>query len=239
MKEGVAVNYEEWVDSIPPEISGDSLWKMEAYRLALFVADVGWHDVTKLIQDKRTVGLADQLYRALGSISANLAEGYSRGTGKDRARFYEYALGSARESRDWYFKGRHVPGKEVTSHRLRLVTQIVRLLLTMVPEQRGSHLREDRSEYAPDAQPYAGVDRTELDHLLRNVPLPQSHFTFHASRFKASSPPTSRQLPLLTTVTGRDYNESTPDIGESYAFRRRSRPLDAHADLDADTGAIA
>lgn len=106
---------------------------MEAYRLGLFAADVGWHDTTKLMRDKRTLELSDQLYRALGSISANLAEGYSRGTGRDRARFYEYALGSARESRDWYYKGRHILGPAVTTHRLSLLTQIIRLLLTMVP----------------------------------------------------------------------------------------------------------
>lgn len=95
---------------------------MEAYRLGLFAADVGWHDATKLIRDKRTLELSDQLYQALGSISANLAEGYSRGTGRDRARFYEYALGSARESRDWYYKGRHILGPAVTTHRLSLLT---------------------------------------------------------------------------------------------------------------------
>jgi len=94
------MNYGEWEKAVPEEIKGDSLWKVEAYRLGLFIADVGWYDVTKLLRDKRTLGLSDQLYRALGSISANLAEGYSRGTGRDRARFYEYALGSARESRD-------------------------------------------------------------------------------------------------------------------------------------------
>ena len=105
---GGSMNYEEWVTSVPEEIKDDSLWKVEAYRLALFVADIGWHDVTKLMQDKRTIGLADQLYRAWGSISANVAEGYSRGTGKDRARFHEYALGSTRESRDWYYKSCHV-----------------------------------------------------------------------------------------------------------------------------------
>jgi hypothetical protein len=92
--------YEDWAETVPEEITGDSLWKMEAYRLALFASDIGWHDVTKLMHDKRTLDLSDQFYRALGSISANLAEGYSRGTGKDRARFYEYALGSARECRD-------------------------------------------------------------------------------------------------------------------------------------------
>lgn len=83
----------------------------------------------------------------MGSISANLAEGYSRGTGRDRARFYEYALGSARESRDWYYKGRHILGPAVTTHRLNLLTQIIRLLLTMVPQQRQEILHETQHTY--------------------------------------------------------------------------------------------
>ena len=141
------MNYDEWEKSIPTEITNDSLWKIKAYRLGLFVADVGWHDTTKLMRDKRTLELSDQLYRALGSISVNLAEGYSRGTGKDRARFYEYALGSARESRDWYYKGRHILGPAVTAHRLNLLTHIIRLLLTMIPEQRQGILQEAQHTY--------------------------------------------------------------------------------------------
>jgi hypothetical protein len=78
------VNYQEWERDVPETITGDSLWKMKAYRLALFAAEMGWHDVTKLIQDRRTIGLSNQLYRALGSVGADLAEGYSRGTGRDR-----------------------------------------------------------------------------------------------------------------------------------------------------------
>ncbi len=93
------MNYAEWEGAVPPEIRGDALWKLEAYRLALFAAEVGWFDVSKLMQDKRTLDLADQLYRALVSIGANVAEGYSRGAHKERAHFYEYSLGSARESR--------------------------------------------------------------------------------------------------------------------------------------------
>ncbi|MDH7486438.1 MAG: four helix bundle protein [Anaerolineae bacterium] len=81
------MNYAEWAESVPQEIKNDALWTVEAYRLALFAADIGWRDVTKLMRDRRTLGLSDQLYRALGSISANVAEGYSRGTGRDRARF--------------------------------------------------------------------------------------------------------------------------------------------------------
>lgn len=99
-------------------------------------------------------------YEEWESVSANLAEGYSRGTGKDRARFYEYSLGSARESRGWYYKGRHILGETVTHHRLGLMTQIIRLLLTMVPQQRASGVKED-------VKPYETVNR-----LLSRVALP-------------------------------------------------------------------
>ncbi len=153
----------------------DSLWKMKAYRLALFVGDISWHDVTKLIGDRRTVGVSDQLYRALGSVSANVAEGYSRGTGKDRARFYEYALGSARESRDWYFKGRHILGEEVVEHRLQLLTEIIRLLLAMVSQQSGHYLRETVTSYHPGEaiNPDDSVaPLADLEALLQRIPLP-------------------------------------------------------------------
>lgn len=164
------MKHSEWLLNVPKEITDDRLWNIEAYRLALFVGDVSWHDATKLLHDKRTLDLSDQLYRAMGSISANLAEGYSRGTGKDRARFYEYALGSARESRDWYYKGRHILGAEVTTHRLRLLAPIIRLLLTMVPEQRGRVLRDDGPEYQVELDNHDGPQ--DLDTLLQNVPLP-------------------------------------------------------------------
>jgi len=52
------------------------------------------------------------LYRAVGSIKANIAEGYSHRSGKDQARFYEYSLGSARESRGWYYDARHILGEQ-------------------------------------------------------------------------------------------------------------------------------
>ena len=77
------MNYEDWEREVPEAITGDGLWKMKVYRLALFAANLGWHDITKLAQDRRTVSLSDQLYRSLGSISANIAEGYSRSSSKD------------------------------------------------------------------------------------------------------------------------------------------------------------
>lgn len=44
-------------------------------------------------------GLASQLQRSAASIPANLAEGSSRGSDADFARFVQYALGSAAETR--------------------------------------------------------------------------------------------------------------------------------------------
>lgn len=141
------MNYKEWESTVPEVITADALWRVQAYRLALFAADIGWEDVSKLAQDRRARALSDQLYRSLGSISANIAEGYSCGTGKDRARFYEYTLGSARESRDWYYKARHVLDETVIEHRLSLQTQIIRLLLKMVPDQRKQTIREASIPY--------------------------------------------------------------------------------------------
>lgn len=79
------MNYEEWAETVAEEIKADSLWKMTAYRLALFIGDLGWRDTAKLVRNRRMTSVSNQLYRSLGSISANLAEGYSRGTGKDSA----------------------------------------------------------------------------------------------------------------------------------------------------------
>jgi len=145
------MKYEDWEVKIPPEIKADALWQLEVYRLALFLGDIGWYDVSKLFNNKRTFSLADHLYRSLGSVSANIAEGFSRSSSKDQARFYEYALGSARESRDWYFKARYVLGEQVTNHRLEFLTQIIRLLLTMIPQKRGRSIRESQAVYSPDA----------------------------------------------------------------------------------------
>lgn len=99
---------EEWEKTVPATMTGDALWRVQAYRLALHAYECAWDDITTLAKEKRTRAVADQLYRALGSISANIAEGYSRGFGRERAHSYEYALGSAREARDWYYKVRRV-----------------------------------------------------------------------------------------------------------------------------------
>jgi four helix bundle protein len=141
------MNYKEWLETVPSEMTNDPIWKLEVYRFALFVGDLGWFDALALSKHPLTQKTADQLYRALGSISANLTEGYSRSKGLDRARFIEYSLGSARESRDWYYKSRHVLSAEIINHRLGLTTKIVAMLAPMIRHQRDNSIREEQAEY--------------------------------------------------------------------------------------------
>lgn len=141
------MNFAEWEKAVPEIIREDRLWKMKVYRLSLFLSDICWQDVSVLVKDPRTKSLSNQLYRAVGSVAANLEEGYSKQSAKDRARFYEYALGSARESRGWYYRGRHVLGEKIFEHRAWMMTEIIKLLLTIVPEERGLRIREDSPEY--------------------------------------------------------------------------------------------
>ena len=114
---------------------------MEAYRLGLFLSDLAWEDCSRLLKDRRTAGIADQLFRAVGKISSNVGEGYSRNSGKERAHYYEYAEGSAREARDWYYKSRHVLGTEVSSHRIKLSTSIAKLASKMTVSERRRNRR--------------------------------------------------------------------------------------------------
>ena len=94
------MKYVEWQASVPDEIKGDSLWRLEVYRLALFSADISWQDALALNKTPLTRDLADQLYRAVCSISANIAEGYSRSTGKDRLGFWRHRVAILRKILD-------------------------------------------------------------------------------------------------------------------------------------------
>ncbi len=141
------MKYNEWEPSVSEFITSDHLWKMKVYRYALFLSDIAWKDVNKLSKNKLLYSLSDQLYRASGSVSANISEGYSRKSKLDQARFYEYALGLARETRGWYFKERHKLNKEIYESRLYLITEIIKMLLHIVPETRKNKVKESSITY--------------------------------------------------------------------------------------------
>ena len=131
------VEFEESGRIIADADKHDPLSRMRVYRLACELVNDSWHDAEVLRQHPATERISGQLFRAVGSIAANLAEGYSHSSGRDRARIFEYALGSAREALVWFRSVRHVLGDAVVSERLGKIEEIRRLLLAIIPRERG------------------------------------------------------------------------------------------------------
>ena len=126
----------EWAVSVPDVMRDDPIWRLPAYRYALFLGDLVQNDAPAIQRDPRTRRHLDQLLDAVGSISANIAEGYSRTTGPERAKFFEYAHSSAREARDWLFKVRHALDPNVATARIQLATRIMKILTVAIPRER-------------------------------------------------------------------------------------------------------
>ena len=133
--------YEPWLETVPSDITCDTLWRMAAYRYALYAMSGAQADVKYLLQHRETRGLVDQLLRAVGGISANLEDGYGRSSSLERAHLYEYGLCCGRESRGWYDRcGIGLPA-ELLPRRMGLCTQIIRILTVVVPQERESETR--------------------------------------------------------------------------------------------------
>ena len=128
-------NFDEWVQQVALSIRKDALWSYETYRKALFLADLAWVDVEKLIHDPRGKAIGWQLLGAAGSVPANIEEGFGRGFGKDYGRFLKIALGSARETRGWYYRGRHLLDQDVLEHRFHLTDDIIAGLVITAKQQ--------------------------------------------------------------------------------------------------------
>jgi len=124
--------YEEWEAQVPKEVQAEGVWKFCGYRKALFFYDLCWRDCEQLLEHPSGKAVAQQLIRSAGSISANIEEGYGRGYGKDRLRFLKFSLGSARESKGWYYRARNLLKPKVLSHRLSLISEVIALTVTEI-----------------------------------------------------------------------------------------------------------
>jgi len=69
-------------------------WK-EAHRTILFI-----YKITKSFPKEEFFRLTDQLCRSASSIAANISEGFSRNTQKEKRQFYHVSLGSLTETQN-------------------------------------------------------------------------------------------------------------------------------------------
>ena len=117
---------------------------MRTYQLAYQLRPACLEDAEVIRQNPLTDKIAAQLYTAVGSIPANIVEGYSRSSGRDRARIFEYALGSARESIEWYESSKHLLERDTFDDRIQVLNEIARLLLAVIPRERERTIRPSK-----------------------------------------------------------------------------------------------
>ncbi|MCG3208738.1 MAG: hypothetical protein FOGNACKC_02350 [Anaerolineae bacterium] len=130
------MTYDEWEQAVSVRIKDGPVWAFFGYRKALFLYDLAWKDCEKLESDRRGRAVIDQLIRSAGSISANIEEGHGRGFGKEFSYFLRVAVGSARETKGWYWRGRELLTQPVLDHRHSLLDEIISLLVAEINRQK-------------------------------------------------------------------------------------------------------
>ncbi len=136
-------DFSRWEATPPPELFGDAIWRLPAYRLSRYLAHVAPDDV-RIIRSW-SPNIAEQLERSIDSIGINISEGYGRLHGRERARFYEFALGSAREAREWYARAARYLEPGMAMGRAKLLTRAIKILTVAIPQERaGSSERRIR-----------------------------------------------------------------------------------------------
>ncbi len=100
-------DFETWKETVHTTLKKDPLWKFQVYPKALFAYDLAWDDCEYLLKDVRGKAIAEQLIRSVGSISANIDEGF----------------------------GRLIPS-DILDHRLSLLSDIIAMIAPNITKQR-------------------------------------------------------------------------------------------------------
>ena len=132
----------DWESKQRESITGDPLWRLNCYREALFLVELIREDAAVFELAVAYAPAREQLVTAVGSIAANIAEGYGRPTTRDRMRFFSYALGSTREAIAWYLALRSKSANEDVQDRLDRLARVRRMLLGLLSRLRAKGARK-------------------------------------------------------------------------------------------------
>jgi four helix bundle protein len=105
------------------------VWQMSHH---LFIEAL--EDIKKIPNTIGTKIVADQLLRSIGSISANIAEGFNSKTTKKYLSYLDISLNSSAEAENWYYKVRdgNWLDKNIVNQRVETCTIICRMLNAMI-----------------------------------------------------------------------------------------------------------
>ena len=110
----------------------DPLDEVIFYQKSLKLYDLCWNDTELMLNDIRGREIVKQLIRSVGSISANIEEGYGRGFGKEYPQYLRISRGSARESKGWYKKSKFLLDKNIIDERVALLDEIIAMLVKTI-----------------------------------------------------------------------------------------------------------
>ncbi|NUO62846.1 MAG: four helix bundle protein [Gemmatimonadaceae bacterium] len=130
------MDLDEWMATVPRALRADPMWKIRAYQLASYCVHLAGGDALRASRDPRLTENVPQLMRAIGGVTAHIAEGYSRISRRDRIRYYEYALGSVNETKSWYMGAAITLDPATLDHRMELLCRVSQLLLAMIRNER-------------------------------------------------------------------------------------------------------
>ena len=110
----------------------DRLGRYPFYVKALAFYEHVLEDTEQRLSDYRWVVVVKQLVRSAGSISANIEEGYGRGTAPEFINRLRIARGEAYESRGWYRRAaKFLSGAVITARRIE-AGEIIALLTATI-----------------------------------------------------------------------------------------------------------
>ncbi|MEM6523165.1 MAG: four helix bundle protein [Bacteroidota bacterium] len=98
---------------------------LKFYKDSIRLWEEFWNDSNVLLKDIRGKEIAIQLTRSIGSISANIEEGYGRGYGKEYPRFLKISRGSAQESKGWYKKSKFLLPEKTINDRIAILDKLI------------------------------------------------------------------------------------------------------------------
>ena len=100
--------------------------EMPVWQSAMNIAESIFHLTTRLPKQE-DYGLTSQLRRAAVSISANIAEGFGRQGAADKRKFYDYARGSAFETKSLLLYGERVKyfATEKTDTLIQQINEVI------------------------------------------------------------------------------------------------------------------